>query len=211
MSFLGKFKDVTGQKFNNLTAIKRIGFNKSGKTAWLFRCDCGVEKEIGLAQVIAGRTKSCGCLKNDRISKLTFSHGDSRTRLYRIFHDMHSRCMNKKNSGYKNYGGRGIKICEQWRDFTVFRSWALENEYTDNLTIDRIDNNGDYSPENVKWANKTEQGRNKRNVIWYEIGGVRKPLIEWCEIFNIDYDFAYQRNKRGLPPFIRTYKKSVNL
>jgi hypothetical protein len=109
---------------------------------------------------------------------------------------------------YKNYGNRGIKICEEWNEFVSFRDWALSNGYEDNLTIDRINNDGNYEPSNVKWATAKEQIMNRRNTFWYEMQGERKPLFEWCKILNVKYTTAFERTRRGREPFFREYNPS---
>ena len=113
---------------------------------------------------------------------------------------MKTRCYNPNHEHYAYYGGRGISVCEEWKsDFAAFRGWALENGYKDGLTIDRIDVNGDYEPSNCKWATQSEQVRNRRTTVFIEHNGVRKPLIEWCEIYGANYKLAHARHKRGVP------------
>jgi len=160
----------------------------------LFSCDCGVQKELIASDILKGSTKSCGCLRHENscISK----HRGGKTRLYSIWKGMRSRCMNENDKDYKNYGGRGIKICEEWSEFVPFRDWALNNGYQNNLTIDRTNNNGNYEPSNTAWKNLTEQARNRRNTVWYDIEGVNKPLIEWCQILNVKYTTAFERHRR---------------
>jgi len=194
-----KNEDLTGQKFGRLTATKLIRFEKGKKTVWLWDCDCGKQREILVDSVKSGKTKSCGCAKignkNGRI------HGGIKTRLYRIWHGMKTRCNNVNDKHYSDYGGRGIKIYEEWYDFSIFQDWADENGYEQNLTIDRINNNGNYEPSNCKWSTTIQQNRNRRNNIYLEINGETKLLIEWCEILNVRYPTAFERRKAGNPCF----------
>lgn len=120
-------------------------------------------------------------------------HGGKHTRLYNIWKSMRQRCSNRNASNYKNYGARGIRVCDEWNDFAVFSAWAMSSGYNDSLTIDRIDNNGDYSPTNCRWATYTEQARNKRNTVLYEYNGEARTLMEWEEIFGIPWGTMWAR------------------
>ena len=145
-----KLNDLTGQRFGRLTVLERT------ELKWLCKCDCGNKKIVAGGHLVSGDTKSCGCLR--------IKHGMRNTRLYSIWHGMKERCYNTKHKFYKHYGGRGIKVCEEWKnDFQTFADWALSHGYADNLTIDRIDVNGNYEPSNCQWATNAEQQRNKRN------------------------------------------------
>lgn len=126
------------------------------------------------------------------------THGLSKSRLHSIWRKMKDRCNNPRASNFYNYGGRGIKICDEWyNDFMVFHSWANNNGYEDDLSIERNDVNGNYEPSNCKWINKSAQSRNKRSTIYAEINGVKKPLIEWAEQFGIPYKTIHSRWYRG--------------
>lgn len=128
------------------------------------------------------------------------THNLSYSRLYRILGCIKQRCYNKKHIAYKNYGGRGITVCDEWKnDFMSFYNWAINNGYNDNLTIDRIDNNGNYQPDNCKWSTDIEQSNNKRTNHYLEIGGERKTLIQWSREKNIPYDCLISRLRRGVP------------
>jgi heme-degrading monooxygenase HmoA len=114
---------------------------------------------------------------------------------------MRERCNTKSSTSYKNYGGRDIKVCSEWDDYPAFRDWANENGYRDGLSIDRINNNGNYEPNNCRWATSKQQARNKRDTVYYEINGETKPIIEWAEILNKPYKRIIQRHNRGIDPF----------
>ena len=190
-----KHLDITGNKYGFLTAIKRVNnyISPKGyvKQQWLFRCDCGNYIIRCKSLVIKGECCSCGCEKKRRIieynKKNKIKHNKLGTRIYRIWSGIKTRCLNKNDNSYKYYGERGIKICEEWKNsFEIFYNWAISNGYKEDLTIDRINNNGNYCPENCRWITMKEQNRNKRNNLIIELDGEAKTLAEWGEMYGFD-------------------------
>ena len=197
--------DLTGQRFGRLVVKERCGTSKDGQKIYLCQCDCGNIKKIPSGRLRSGTTKSCGCLSKEmskeRITKVSTKHGWRRTRLYGIWFDMRQRCYNEKDIGWHLYGGRGIKICDEWlKSFIAFRDWALSHGYADDLTIDRIDVNGDYCPDNCRWITYKEQGNNRRTCIYVTINGETKSVTEWCEYNGVNRMKAYSRIKKGWKP-----------
>lgn len=198
---ISRVKDLTGKTFGRLTVIRREGSNEQGRALWLCRCDCGVESIKQGKLLLNGHCRSCGCGEREtRLENMTKNaHHQTGTRLYNIWSGMKQRCYYLDHVDYLNYGGRGIEVCEEWRnDFLAFKKWSEENGYRDNLSIDRIDVNGNYEPSNCKWSTLKEQSRNKRDTLLLTVDGVTKPLVEWCELRNIPYATAYYRYHRGM-------------
>ena len=181
--------DLTGKRFGRLTVI---GVEDNGKrqTYYACQCDCGNVKVIRADALVGGCTVSCGCKKKeqDRINlTANHSHKMSGTRLYVIWNGMKGRCNNPNDPRYDRYGGRGISVCEEWNtSFQSFYDWAISNGYSEELTIDRIDNDGNYEPSNCRWSTNKEQCNNRATNINIKIGNATKTLTEWCEIFDVD-------------------------
>lgn len=193
---MSKCIDLTGQKFGRLTVIKRAE-NKSGQTMWLCRCECGNERFVCGGNLKSGHTKSCGCLNNEMIGNLNKTHHKYNTRLHGIWAAMKSRCYNPKNNRFKNYGGKGIEVCEDWQSFKPFYDWAMANGYREDLTLDRKDGNKNYCPENCRWATQEEQQNNRSNNHLITYNGETHTLAQWAKLKNINSATLAARLKKG--------------
>lgn len=195
---MGSFIDMTGQKYGRLTVVERVQVKK-WRVHWLCQCDCGNKVVVESSNLRNGNTQSCGCYQRDRTSEASATHRMFGTRIYRIWRHIKNRCLNKKEDNYKHYGGRGIKVCEEWLQFEPFMAWALSHGYADNLTIDRIDVNGNYTPENCRWASVQEQHYNKRNTRFIVFNGEKRSIAEWANIIGVKYATLYRRLEKHPP------------
>lgn len=195
---MSKIKDLTGKKFGRLTVLKHCGSNKYGRSLWLCQCECGNKKIILGNSLLSKLTISCGCYNTEIIKRTNLKHNMSYSKLYRVWGSMKTRCYNKNFMYYYNYGGRGIKVCDEWKnDFYKFYNWAIKNGYQDNLTIDRINNDGDYEPSNCRWTTRAEQNNNMRKNIIIDYNGEEKTISQWATEFNLTRTALYYRIKRG--------------
>lgn len=187
--------DLSGKRFGYLTAVRLSKNRKHNCRLWVCECDCGNVIEVRVADLVNGNTKSCGCYQKERARNAKTKHGYRSERLYGIWCNMKSRCSNQKTKSYKNYGGRGITVCDEWSEsFTSFRKWALENGYSNGLTIERVDVNKGYSPENCSFIPKSEQSRNTRRCHFVTYKGETKTLSEWSN--ELHFGRTNFRNKR---------------
>lgn len=154
--------DLTGLRFGRLEVLEMVGKDKYGITQWECACECGNTTTASISNLRNGNTTSCGCYARQRKREANTTHGETGTRLHRIWKAMHTRCNNPKFFAYSAYGGRGIKVCAEWDDFNAFKDWAMSHGYSNELTIDRINNDKGYSPDNCRWATMAEQNKNKR-------------------------------------------------
>lgn len=194
---MGQLIDLTGQRFGRWTVLRYSG-KKSKNHYWKCKCDCGTEKEVRGSSLTSGGTLSCGCLISEFNRRTKTTHGGKNTRLYRIWGGMKNRCGNEREEAYKDYGGRGIKVCEEWeRDFSNFYKWAMENGYSKELTIDRIDVNGNYCPENCRWVNMKIQCNNRRNNHRVTYKGRTQTIAEWENELGFKKDILSTRLSNG--------------
>ncbi len=198
-----KGKNLLNMKFNMLEVIDFAGTDKFKNNIWLCKCECGNTKKVLASHLISGHTKSCGCLQKQSFKFAIHKpkHNMIHTRLYKIWNGMKNRT--NKNSSlvkteYKNYSGRDITICDEWaKDFVAFYNWAMSNGYQDNLTIDRIDVNGNYEPSNCRWVTMKEQQNNKRNNTVIEYNGEKNTISQWTKKLGYSKGLLTNRLIRG--------------
>lgn len=196
---MGKIIDLTGKKFGKLIVVEKHSKDKWGGWNWLCKCDCGNEAVVSGGHLRSLKTKSCGCSHKE--SK-NFTHKMTGSRLYVIWQAMKSRCYYEKNINFKNYGGRGIIVCEEWQEFLPFYEWAMANGYDENAkrgdcTIDRIDVNGNYEPNNCRWINCKQQANNTRKNHFIEYNGKIQTVSQWADELGVKPDSIFNRLQKG--------------
>lgn len=189
-------EDLTGKRFGMLLVVgKDKDRDKTGCIKYICKCDCGNVVSVRSSSLNDGNTSGCGCRLYDTGEKQrTYKHGMSKDRLYVIWSDMKDRCNNPNTPTYKHYGGRGITVCDEWNasdGFVSFRDWAIANNYMDGLTIDRIDNNKGYSPDNCRWVTTKEQALNTRRNHRIAFNGKNLTITEWAD------ELGFNRNSLG--------------
>lgn len=181
-------------KYGRLTVVSQaedyVSPSGNRHKAFLCRCDCGNEVVVLKEHLTSGRQKSCGCLRHENGRP---THQETGTRLYRIWGNMVNRCTNPNNPAWRNYGKRGISVCDEWKNYEFFRDWALANGYSDNLTIDRINNNDGYNPGNCRWVNTFVQANNTRRNHEITYDGETHTISEWARIKGIPYKTLHRR------------------
>lgn len=192
-------RDLTGMRMGRLVAIKQADHKaKGGQILWECKCDCGNEVLVTTSNFTRGNSTSCGCKRTEH------KYGDKSTkrmRIYKIYYAILQRCFNPNSKAYKWYGGRGITICAEWKDsFESFMSWALLNGYSDSLTIDRIDHEGNYEPNNCRWITQAEQLNNTRSNIVITCDGKTMDLMQWSRHLGVSYDMLRSRHRLGWDP-----------
>lgn len=189
-----KTKDIKGERFGLLTVHERAGSDRLGNAMWRCTCECGGQSIVSTHNLKRGHTKSCGCLQKESVT----THSGTGTRLYRIWEGMKRRCYEITHAHFKDYGGRGITVCDEWlRSFEAFRDWALANGYRDDLTIDRKDNDGPYSPDNCHWATHKAQQNNMRSNRAITYKGETRTLAQWAELAGINKKTLQYRLNNG--------------
>ena len=200
------FKDLTGIRFGNLVAIERAGKTEWGNVLWKCQCDCGKKRVVPSGKLLSHRVSNCGCRTSELKRKNAEKHGltsyNIKPRTFIIWNGMKARCLNTKSISYKNYGGRGITICKEWMSFENFHNWAMQNGYSDDLQIDRIDNNGNYEPSNCRWVTREENSQNCSYNHFIEIMGIRKTVSEWLRLLEIPRSTAYKHLKISDEAFV---------
>lgn len=192
-----KYIDLTGQTFGRLTVLKRNGNDRDKTALWICECVCGNFVTVRSASLRSGKTRSCGCLAREQST----THSMSKTRIYNTWAKMKSRCNNPNTRSYKDYGGRGILVCKEWNDnFASFYQWAITHGYDETLTIDRIDVNANYTPDNCRWISKSAQATNRRSNRYIEYNGERKTVTEWANDLDIPRQLLFGRLRRGWSP-----------
>lgn len=199
------FKDLTGKVFGRLIVLGKSERMSGRKSYWYCRCECGKQKEIRsdcLTRSVKP-VKSCGCIRDEQavvnIVK-NHSHKESRTHLHYLWIRMKQRCTNPKTNRFEDYGGRGIKVCDEWLNYENFRDFAYKSGYKEGLSIERIDVNGDYEPSNCTWIPFAEQANNRRTTVWVEYNNKKQNLKQWSDELNINYGTLNSRYKRGKRP-----------
>lgn len=191
-----RLKDIIGKKFNMLTVIRSVGFKKYG-CFFLCQCDCGKQKEIQGSLVKRGRVVSCGCLAAEKASQRHFKHGASGTKLYKVWKGMIERCYVPKCKNFKNYGGRGILVCDRWKNsFVSFKEDVIEG-YSEGLELDRIRNDEGYHQGNFRWVTHKANNNNKRTNCYVEYKGEIKTASEWAEIYDLNSRCISNRVRDG--------------
>lgn len=205
--------DISDKKFGRLIALYPIDKDIHGTYKWLCICSCGNTHIARISDLNSGKILSCGCYKKEITSKKFIKHGGkskNTERLYVIWGAMKQRCYYTKGENYNNYGGRGIKVCDEWLfDYVSFKEWALNNGYENNLSIDRIDVNGNYEPNNCRWATNKQQANNTRRNVMFEYREEIHTMSEWSEILGINYNtlryYIQQNGIDNIDIFIKSY------
>jgi hypothetical protein len=190
--------DMAGKRFGRLVVIEECGKDNCGQLMWKCKCDCGNATTVRGYSLRRGDVQSCGCFQTECSRNRAKTHGGFYTNLYRKWAGMKRRCYYVRGTMYRHYGGRGITVCDEWKnDFESFRNWSLANGYCDGLTLDRIDVNGNYCPENCRWVTQKEQQNNKRNSHLLTCNGETHTVAEWCEITGLPRGTIRGRLEKG--------------
>ncbi len=194
---MGLFRDLTGERFGRLLVLHKNGYNKHHQLYWMCECECGTSKNVLGCVLSRGECNSCGCLHKEVIAKINYSHGMTRTPIYAIWRSMLQRCYDKNSHAYNRYGGRGINVCDEWQTFEGF--YKDMGDKPKGMSLERLDNNADYSPKNVVWATNKEQSNNRRSNVKYQYGDEYLTLAQWSDKGHVSIGTLWARLKRGIP------------
>jgi len=209
---MAKIKDLAGQRFGRLMVLYDTGERRDGHVVWHCQCDCGNELDVRSGDLVSVHTTSCGCYKRQRAAEVHTVHGMTRKKIHPIYQtwgDMLQRCENPSDEAYKNYGFRGIKVCDEWHKFIPFCDWALANGWQKGLQLDRINNNGNYEPGNCHWATPQENNRNRRDNRMITFGDKTQCLAAWADEIGIEYYTLWVRINRCRWPIERALTEPV--
>ena len=190
-------EDITGKRFGRLTVIRFDHTDQYRNSYWLCECDCGNKTLVTRGGLISGNTTSCGCYNKERVSEASTIHGFSRTLLYKVWRDIRTRCENPNSTAYHRYGGRGIEMCDEWKMFEKFKDWAIKSGYSKDLTIDRINNDVGYNPDNCRWVDWKTQGNNRSTNRNIEFNGHMHTIAEWARILGVNDSTLRSRISRN--------------
>ena len=191
-----KFTNLVGKKFGKLQVIEL--FSRDKKAKWLCECECGNKKIVSQNNLLSNNTRSCGCLFKEVHKIGNPKHNLYHHRIYKIWKSMKYRCYLKTHQHYERYGGRGIKVCDEWKNNVEnFYNWSMQNGYKEDLTIDRIDNNGNYEPSNCRWVDRITQQNNTKKNKYYDYNGEKLTLSQICRKYNINYSTLYHRLEKN--------------
>lgn len=190
---------MIGKRFSRLIVVEELkSRSKDGDKVYKCHCNCGNYVNVIGKHLRNGNTKSCGCLRNEKLKSMVTIHGKSNTKIYAVWCSMKARCYNNTDKYYKSYGDRGIVVCDEWlNDFMNFYNWSMDNGYNHNLSIDRIDVNGNYEPSNCRWVTNKEQQNNKRNNLYITYNGKTQTAEQWSDTLGVKSGTIRMRHHRG--------------
>lgn len=192
-----KRDNLIGEHFGRLTVLKFYGTNSCGHSLWECKCSCGNLVTVAGTNLKRGLTTSCGCKRNEITIDRLKTHGMYGTPLYHSWAGMIRRCSNPNDKLYHRYGGRGIAVCDEWKSFEGFYQWSAENGYQSDLTIDRINNDEGYSPNNCRWTDRITQSNNTSQNRKITYNGITKTIADWARLLNLNYDYLYRHLSKG--------------
>jgi len=192
---MGKPIDMTGQRYGRLSVIEMAGHNKHRQRLWRCVCDCGETTEVLGFLLRQEQTQSCGCLQREAIGNVNKKHGKSKSQIWSIHRSMMDRCYLRTSSAFKNYGGRGIAVCKRWHDFENF--YADMGDKPKGMTLERVDNDGSYTPDNVRWASYKDQANNRRCNVVLEFQGRKQTMQQWSDEMGLKIQTVWARLNRG--------------